>query len=213
MIFISLEGIDGSGKTTIAKLLKDNLSQRGYNVLLTREPGGDPVGEKIRDIILDKENKTMSAWTEALLYISARKQHLEKVIVPAIRSGIIVICDRFSDSTLAYQGYARGLGVSDVEEIQNIVFGPIKPDLTIFFDITPKEAAKRIATRKDEEKDRIENEDKDFHEKVYEGYKKVINENTDRIKVVDARKNIQTISSQTLYMIEELLEEKEKNIN
>lgn len=204
MIFVTLEGIDGSGKTTISKMLKDNLTQKGFKVLLTREPGGEELSERIRHMILDIKIDP-SPWTETLLYIAARKQHVDKIIIPALKNGIIVICDRFIDSTSAYQGHARNIGMSDVDEIQNIVLGTTKPDLTIFFDITPREAMIRLANRK---RDRLESEDQKFHEAAYEGYQVIISENFERIKVVNARKTIQEVLSQAEFLIENVINER-----
>ncbi|AOG59964.1 thymidylate kinase [Spiroplasma helicoides] len=205
MIFITFEGIDGSGKTTISKMLKDSLDQKGYKVLLTREPGGEPMAERIRNIILDSD-VAPTPWTETLLYVAARKQHLDTVIVPALREGTIVICDRFMDSTSAYQGYGRNIGITDVDEVQNIVLGVTKPDLTIFFDITPKEAQLRLMNRK-RAADRLEKEDIKFHESVYDGYQILISENTDRIKVIDARKNVNEVFQQVEFIVENILNE------
>ncbi|QGS51376.1 dTMP kinase [Spiroplasma tabanidicola] len=200
MLFITLEGIDGSGKTTVSKMLKDSLIQSGHRVLLTREPGGEPLAEDIRKLILDTNQKP-TPWTETLLYIAARKQHLDNVIIPALKEGIIVICDRFMDSTSAYQGYARNIGIADVEEVQNIVLGLTKPDVTIFFDITPKEAQIRLLNRK-RNPDRIEKESQKFHESVYEGYQMLISENTERIKIVDSRKPINEVLQQVKFIID-----------
>ncbi|ATX70346.1 dTMP kinase [Spiroplasma clarkii] len=206
MIFITLEGIDGSGKTTIAKMLKDSMTQKGFKVLLTREPGGEPLAEKIRHMILDHESQP-THWTETLLYIAARKQHLDKIIVPALKSGTLVICDRFMDSTSAYQGHARNIGMADVDEVQNIVLGSTKPDLTIFFDITPNEAQARLINRK-RAVDRIEKEKSNFHNAVYEGYQILISEHSDRIKVVDARKTIQEVLTQVEFLVENTINER-----
>ncbi|AKU79254.1 dTMP kinase [Spiroplasma turonicum] len=206
MLFISLEGIDGSGKTTISKMIKDNLSQKGFKVLLTREPGGETFAEDIRQMILDKKN-IITPWTETLLYIAARKQHLDKVVIPALKAGTIVICDRFMDSTSAYQGYARNVGMAEIDEVQNIVLGSTKPDLTIFFDITPKEAHIRLLKRK-RKPDRLESEDSVFHEAVYEGYQILISENTDRIKVVNSRKPINEVLQQVDFLINDALNER-----
>ncbi|AHB35857.1 dTMP kinase [Spiroplasma apis] len=208
MLFISLEGIDGSGKTTISKMIKDKLLQKGYQVLLTREPGGEPMSENIRKIILDPEAK-ITPWTETLLYVAARKQHLDTIIIPALKKGIIVICDRFMDSTSAYQGCGRNIGMADVDELQNIVLGSTKPDLTIFFDITPKEAQIRLINRK-RTVDRLEQEDQKFHEAVYEGYQMLISENSDRIKVVDSRKQINEVLQQVDFLVANAINERMK---
>jgi len=130
---------------------------------------------------------------------------VDKIIIPALKNGIIVICDRFIDSTSAYQGHARNIGMSDVDEIQNIVLGTTKPDLTIFFDITPREAMIRLANRK---RDRLESEDEKFHEAAYEGYQVIISENFERIKVVNARKTIQEVLSQAEFLIENAINER-----
>lgn len=207
MIFISLEGVDGSGKTTIAKLLKDDLVQKGFKVLVTREPGGAKISEQIRTIILDNKNVSMDPWTETLLYIAARKQHLEDVIIPTLKSNTIVICDRFMDSTSVYQGFARFLGITDVDEVQNIVLGAMKPDLTLFFDITPKEAQMRILKR-NKNLDRLESENFEFHEKVYEGYQILINEYNSRIRVINARKTIGEVAQEAIDIIQNVLNER-----
>lgn len=209
MVFISLEGVDGSGKTTVSKILKDDFLSKGFNILLTREPGGEEISESIRKLILDQDNVDMNAWTEALLYIAARKQHLDKVVVPALKDKTIVICDRFMDSTTVYQGFARHLGIADIDEIQNIVLGSMKPDLTIFFDISPQEARVRMMNRS-RKADRLDNEDITFHEKVYEGYQVLISQNNDRIKVVDARKPINEVAQQAAFLIQNILDERLK---
>ncbi|AGM24596.1 dTMP kinase [Spiroplasma chrysopicola] len=201
MLFITLEGIDGSGKTTIAKLLREKLRSEGYNVVLTREPGGDEIAEQIREIILSKKNEKMDPWTEALLYIAARCQHVSQDILPALKEGAIVICDRFMDSTSAYQGYARGLGIRTLDEIQSMVLGTTKPDLTLFFDIEPKVALNRMQERSEDEMNRLDLEKSTFHEKVYEGYQVLISEHSERIKVIDADKSINEVLEQVYYYV------------
>ncbi|AGM25605.1 thymidylate kinase [Spiroplasma syrphidicola EA-1] len=201
MLFITLEGIDGSGKTTIAKLLREKLRSEGYNVVLTREPGGDEIAEQIREIILSKKNEKMDPWTEALLYIAARCQHVSQDILPALKEGAIVICDRFMDSTSAYQGYARGLGIRTLDEIQSMVLGTTKPDLTLFFDIEPKVALNRMQERSEDEMNRLDLEKSTFHEKVYEGYQVLISEHSERIKVIDADKTINEVLEQVYYYV------------
>ncbi|AHI53421.1 thymidylate kinase [Spiroplasma sabaudiense Ar-1343] len=209
MIFISLEGIDGSGKTTIAKIVKEKILEKGYDVILTREPGGEEISEAIRKLILDKNNTSMTHWTEALLYIASRKQHVDRKIIPALKSGKVVICDRFMDSTTVYQGYARGIGMAEIDQVQNVVIGSAKPDLTIFFDINPKEAQIRLTSRV-RSADRLDLEDEKFHQVVYEGYQLLISNNTDRIKVVDARKSVNEVVQQVEFLILEALEERLK---
>lgn len=187
-IFITLEGLDGSGKSTQALHIKDFLEERGYKVLLTREPGGTEIGEKIRQILLDKENKEMSAVTEALLYAASRAQHVEQVIVPALEDGKIVLCDRFIDSSMAYQGKGRGLGVKAVMEINKFAICGLIPDITILLDMDPEASLNRIKTIKGT--DRLEQEKSDFHRRVYKGYKDLADMYPDRIKVIDANKTV-----------------------
>lgn len=206
MLFITLEGIDGSGKTTISKLLKERLRSKGYQVVLTREPGGNEITEQIRDVILSKHNLGMDPWTEALLYIAARKQHVMEDILPALKEGAIVICDRFMDSTSTYQGYARGLGIRTLDEVQSIVLGTKKPDLTLFFDIEPAMANERMKIRNENEMNRLDLEQESFHEKVYEGYQVLISEHSERIKVVDARKSVNDVLEQVYYYVDEIIQ-------
>ncbi|NMA04517.1 MAG: dTMP kinase [Clostridiales bacterium] len=187
-IFITLEGLDGSGKSTQALYIKDFLEERGYEVLLTREPGGTEIGEKIRQILLDKKNKEMSAITEALLYAASRAQHVEQVIVPALEDGKIVLCDRFIDSSIAYQGKGRELGLEAVMDINKFATCGLVPDITILLDMDPEASLNRIKTVKGT--DRLEQEKLDFHRRVYEGYRDLANMYPDRIRVIDANKTV-----------------------
>ncbi|PQP78558.1 dTMP kinase [Spiroplasma sp. ChiS] len=206
MLFITLEGIDGSGKTTISKLLKEKLRSEGYQVVLTREPGGNEIAEQIRNVILSKHNLGMDPWTEALLYIAARRQHVVEDILPALKRGEIVICDRFMDSTSAYQGYARGLGIWTLDEVQSIVLGTTKPDLTLFFDIETTMASERMKVRNEVEMNRLDLEKNSFHKKVYEGYQVLISENAERIKVIDASKSVNEVLEQVYYYVDEIIQ-------
>lgn len=185
-IFISFEGIDGSGKSTQIELLYKYITQIGCDVLLTREPGGTPISEKIRKIILDPENKEESGVTEALLYAAARAQLVSEKIKPALEKGSIVICDRFLDSSLAYQAYARGLG-DDVRLINEFAVQGTLPDMTFFMDIDPLESVKRQKMRG--RLDRLEQEGLEFQKKVYAGYKELIKLYPGRFKVIDASKS------------------------
>ena len=182
-LFISLEGIDGSGKTSQCKLLKKYLDKKNISSLIVREPGSTPIGEKIRKIIIDKNNKEMSYHTEALLYAAARAQLVEQEIKPAILAGKVVICDRFLDSSLVYQGIARGLGVDTVESINSHATNGITPDLTFFIDLPPYISFMRKNARIG--LDRIEQEDESFHNIVYEGYKKIIKSDPNRVRKID----------------------------
>lgn len=202
-IFITFEGPDGSGKTTQINLLNDYFKKRGREVVLTREPGGTQISEKIREVILDPENKGMSFVCEALLYAASRAQHVHEVIIPALKSGKIVICDRFVDSSVVYQGYARGLGEEMIENINYYATLGLNPDITFLLTLPAGIGIKR--KRKGGELDRLEQEDILFHEKVYEGYNKLKNKYK-RIVEIDANRDINVIHS----MIVEKIEKYEK---
>ncbi|NLK98807.1 MAG: dTMP kinase [Epulopiscium sp.] len=202
-LFISMEGPDGSGKTTQIELLKEYFLNKGYEVIITREPGGTQISEKIRDIILDVNNKALSNMTEALLYAASRAQHVEEKIKPALENGKIVISDRFVDSSIVYQGYARGIGIDIVESINNFAIQGFMPDITFFFDIEPEFAMKRKAKQKS--LDRLEQEHILFHNKVYEGYKILLKRYPKRIKSIDARQSIDNIYEQIMKEVTNLL--------
>lgn len=181
---ISFEGCEGSGKSTKLKMLEQYLQERGVDYMMTREPGGNPISEKIRALILDKENDQMTAECEALLYAAARAQLLKDKIEPALAAGKLVVCDRYIDSSLAYQGEARGLGQEFVRKVNAFAFENYLPDCTIFLDITPEAAFERKHGA--DEDDRMEQEGIAFHQKVYEGYKKIALSEPDRFIAVDA---------------------------
>lgn len=187
---IVIEGPDGSGKSTQIELMKDYLRGKGFDVLETREPGGTVIGEKIRDIVLDRNNAEMSPITEALLYAASRAQHVYQVIKPALEEGKIVISTRYVYSSLVYQGIARGLGLDMVSSINNAAIQGVMADLTIFFDMDPVEALKR--KRCGGNADRLELEDVNFHKIVYNGYKQLMNSNKDII-AVDASRSVAQI--------------------
>lgn len=199
--FITLEGGEGSGKTTVLDLIYKELSDLGYSVLVTREPGGIPIAEYIREIILNPNNTQMEKRTEALLYAAARRQHLIEVIVPALERGQVVLCDRFIDSSLVYQGYARGIGMEEVMAINHFAIGDLFPELTLFFDLEPEEGLARIAQNENREKNRLDLEKLNFHKKVYEGYHLLLNKYPDRIKRIDAKKSIPEVTSETVEKI------------
>ncbi|MDW0114708.1 dTMP kinase [Sporosarcina saromensis] len=184
--FITFEGPEGAGKTTVIAEIYKRLESVGEAVLLTREPGGIRISEKIRAIILDNEHQEMDGRTEALLYAAARRQHLVEKVMPAIEAGKIVLCDRFVDSSLAYQGYARGLGMDEVMAINAFAIEDTMPDLTIFFAIHPEEGLKRIERNDDREQNRLDNETLQFHRDVYAGYEEVQRRFPDRIVQIDA---------------------------
>ena len=202
-LFITFEGGDGSGKTTASKYVCGQLEAAGYEVVYTREPGGSNIAEQIRSVILDVNNILMDNRTEALLYAASRRQHLVEVILPALKAGKIVICDRFIDSSLAYQGYARGIGVDEVMNINQFAIENCLPDLTIYFDIEPEIGLQRIHSR--DYLDRLENESISFHHKVHEGYKLVCERYPERIKVIDSTQSIPDVQKQTLDIVMQLV--------
>lgn len=192
-IFITMEGPDGSGKTTQIDLLKKYLESKGYDIVIAREPGGTAISEAIREIILNKEYQEMSYMTELLLYASARAQLVNQVIKPALNEGKAVICDRFVESSAVYQGIGRGLGVDTVYEVNNYALGEVKPKLTIFMDLDADAGIKR--KKNQAELDRMEMEDLSFHKRVVEGYRQLAKLYPERIYPVDATLPIEEIHS------------------
>ncbi|MGL5268630.1 MAG: dTMP kinase [Spiroplasma sp.] len=203
MLFITFEGPEGSGKTSILAKLKEKLATDGIEIVTTREPGGSFISEEIRQIILNKNNTLIDSWTEVLLYIAARRQHLVEKIFPDINSKKIIICDRFSDSTLAYQGYGRKLDINKINTIQEIVFDNFKPNLTILFDVKPEVGLKRISNRN--QNNRLDKETLEFHNLVYQGYQKIIKNNQSRIKVVDASRDFSLVLEDVYQIIKEFI--------
>ncbi|API92293.1 dTMP kinase [Virgibacillus pantothenticus] len=203
--FITFEGGEGAGKTTVLHTVTERLSQAGYDVLATREPGGIKIAEKIRKIILDPLHTEMEEHTEALLYAAARSQHLAEKIVPALKQGKIVLCDRFVDSSLVYQGYARGLGMDEVLKINQFAIGDCMPDLTLFFDIEPKKGLERIAANKDREQNRLDLENLTFHEHVYKAYHILAERFPARIQSIDANQTLETVEQEAFDRILSLL--------
>ncbi len=199
--FISFEGVEGAGKTTVLEKLVGRLTDMNYDVLLTREPGGIIISEKIRDIILDKDHVEMEKRTEALLYAAARRQHLVQKIIPALEEGKIVLCDRFIDSSLAYQGYAREIGIDNVLKINDFAIEGFMPSLTLYFDIEPEKGLKRISSNKDRERNRLDLETLEFHRKVYEGYQLLLKKFPDRIKKVNADQHVGAVTEDALRFI------------
>ncbi|MFD2761381.1 dTMP kinase [Lentibacillus juripiscarius] len=184
--FVTFEGGEGAGKSSILEAAASMLSDKGYDVLTTREPGGIEIAEKIRQVILDKTHTSMDARTESLLYAAARRQHLVEKILPALDKGKIVLCDRFIDSSLAYQGYARGIGVDDVYRINQFAIQDAFPDMTLFFDIKPGKGLARIEANENRERNRLDLENIQFHEQVYEAYQWLVSQSPERIRVIDA---------------------------
>ena len=188
--FITLEGVEGSGKSTIINFIKDSLETSGRKVVVTREPGGIDIAEQIRSVILDKNNTKMEGRTEALLYAAARRQHLVEKVIPSLNEGNIVLCDRFVDSSLAYQGYARGLGIDEVFSVNKFAIGDLMPDLTLYLDLDPQIGLNRIAKNKGREINRLDLEEINFHIKVREGYEEVLKMFPERIIRIDANQEV-----------------------
>ena len=192
-IFITIEGPEGAGKTTIIEMLLKNLESEGYPIMKTREPGGIEISEQIRSVILNKNNTAMDGRTEALLYAAARRQHLVEKVLPAIEQGFIVLCDRFIDSSLAYQGFARGIGMDEVYSINTFAIDNRMPDATLYFDIDPEIGMKRINEHKGREVNRLDLENLEFHRKVREGYQLLSRKYSNRIIEIDASQPLQKV--------------------
>lgn len=204
-IFITIEGPDGSGKTTILQMLAENLEKEGYAVVATREPGGIDIAEQIRKVILDPENTAMDPRTEALLYAAARRQHLAEKVKPALNAGKVVLCDRFVDSSLAYQGHARGLGIDEVYSINEFAIENMMPAMTLYFDVAPEIGLERINKNKGREVNRLDMEKLEFHQKVREGYMIIAERFPERIAQIDASKELAAVYKQAEAKIKELL--------
>ena len=198
-IFITLEGPDGSGKSTIANRIVKTLEEKGFSCVHTREPGGIDIAEQIRDVILDPKNTSMDPRTEALLYAASRRQHLVEKVFPALKENKIVICERFLDSSLAYQGFGRKLGFDEVLKVNEFAIEDCFPDLTIYLDIDEEEGLKRIGDRKF--KDRLDQESIDFHHRVKQGYEEVLKRFKDRIVIVDASKSVDEVCDDCMKII------------
>lgn len=188
-LFITIEGNDGSGKSTVIQSLKEQLAKLNLEVCYTREPGGSYVAEKIREVILDNDNIAMDDKTEALLYAASRRQHLKETVFPALEEGKIVVCDRFIDSSLTYQGIARGLGVDEVLNMNMFATEGFMPHLTIYLLVDPKIGLERKSHQK--ELDRLEHEKLEFHEKVYNGYLMLADRFKDRVRIVNGNVTIE----------------------
>ncbi|NLW25629.1 MAG: dTMP kinase [Clostridia bacterium] len=200
--FITIEGCDGSGKTTQSQLLEKYLRVKQVPCLFTREPGGTEISEQIRKIILNKENENMNWRTEALLYAASRAQLVGEKIVPALHKGLHVVCDRYIDSTLAYQGYGRGLSLEELKRINYFAAGGLKPDVTFLLDIDPEETFQRKARQ---EKDRLEKEKIEFHQKVRYGYLELARLEPERFKIIKATQSIEEIHREIVAFLEEVL--------
>lgn len=193
--FISFEGSDGSGKTSVLKKIIEFLDQKGQQAkyLLTREPGGNKISEEIRQVILDVENTQMSAKTEALLYAAARSQHLEENILPALKENKLVLCDRFVDSSIVYQGRARGLGMDVVAQLNEFATDKLSPELTIYFDVDPRVGLARIVAGRTNEVNRLDQEDLSFYDDVRAAYQELAQKYPDRIVTINANQELEQV--------------------
>ncbi len=206
-IFITFEGPDGSGKTTQINLLNDYLSNKGYNCIQTREPGGTKVGEKLRDILKNPElNNSLSIITEVLLLQTARAQHVYELIKPSLKAGKIVLCDRFADSSTTYQGIGRGVGKETICKLNNFSTTGLEPDITILLDLPPKNGLERADEREHgQKKDRWEEQDLNFHQKVRNAFLELAKENDKRFEVVSAIGTIEEVHHRIIKIIDKRL--------
>lgn len=205
-LFITFEGPDGSGKTTVSTAVVERLQKEGYQVKYTREPGGSKIAEEIRSVILDPKNTEMDARCEALLYAAARRQHLVEKVLPALEEGITVISDRFVDSSLAYQGYGRGIGMDEVHSINMFAIEGRLPDKTIYLDIDAKTGLDRINANRTS-LDRLDQESEDFHNLVHKGYEEVVNIYKDRMVIIDASKDVESVIEESYQVLKGLLDD------
>ena len=210
-LFITFEGGEGAGKTTQARKLKEYLEGKGYEVVLSREPGGTPEAEKIRDLLVQRDSGNWTPMTECVLFFAARQMHIETLIKPSLALGKIVICDRFTDSTRAYQGYGRGFDLSKIEAVNDLVIDNFEPDLTLIFDLPVEEGLKRSLYQKakasglESTEDKFEKLDRDFHEKMRQGYLKIAEENNHRCRIIDASRSPDEISPDIIAIVESRL--------
>ncbi|AUM63114.1 dTMP kinase [Brevibacillus laterosporus] len=202
-MFISLEGGDGAGKSTAITLLEKRITEQGLPVLVTREPGGVDIAEQIREVILNRANTKMDGRTEALLYAAARRQHLVEKVIPALEQGKIVLCDRFIDSSLAYQGVARGLPTDEIFAINQFAIEDRMPDLTFYLDVSPEVGLARIEANSNREKNRLDLEKVSFHNRVREGYELLIHKFPERIVRINADQPIEQVVDEMLAIVQE----------
>ena len=197
-MFITIEGPEGSGKTTAVDAAVKELEKLGYQIVRTREPGGTPIAEQIRNVILDKNNTAMDQRTEALLYAASRRQHLVEKVWPALKEGKIVVCDRYLDSSLAYQGGARGLGVDNILQVNSFATEGTFPDLTLLFDLDPEIGLARIAANSNREVNRLDLEKIEFHKKVRNTFLELAKRYPERFVVIDASQSREEVAKKTL---------------
>ncbi len=210
-ILISFEGIEGTGKTSQSRLLSGYLVKKGYTVVLTEEPGGTHIGCKIRDLLLSVEYKGMTSITELLLYNASRAQHIKEVILPALKGGSVVITDRFTDSTVAYQGYGRRIDLSFIDLMEKIVTEGLKPDITLVLDLDVKTGLMR--NKGINKTDRLELEDLEFHRRVRNGYLEIAAKDPGRIKLINASESIEQVHNKIVSIVEDFITTREKNLS
>lgn len=203
-LFITFEGVEGCGKTTQAELLRRYLEGKGYSTVLTREPGGTPVAEELRGMLLGQKGEGLSPWAELLLYLACRAEVVDGVIRPALERGRIVICDRFSDSTVAYQGYGKGMPLEAIQTLDGWVTGGLKPDVTFLLDIPPEQGIERARKRGDGQ-NRFEREGMDFHRRVRAGYMELASKEG-RIRVIDGTRGVSSIHRDICGIIDSIME-------
>jgi len=199
-LFITFEGADGCGKTTQIKLLDEYLRSKGFSTLLTREPGAKGLGEKVREILLNYDGE-VSPRCESFLFLADRAQHADCMIKPAVKNGIIVLCDRHTDSTIAYQGYGRGVNIEELRKLNDMAVNDLKPDLTLVFDIDVQTSMERVG----QEKDRMESAGIEFFERVRNGYLEIAKQEPQRVKVIDSTQSIEEIHNKVLELLKNVI--------
>ena len=201
---VTLEGVEGTGKSTQLEFVASYLQKHGKNVVRTREPGGTPVGERIRQVLLDKELPAMEAETELMLMFAARLELVKKIVEPALQAGSWVVSDRFYDASYAYQGFGRNISLQRIDNLRKLSIGKLEPDLTILLDVPLQVSAQRVATRGNQ--DRFENEQSEFHATVRQGYLQLASMHTDRIHVIDAAQPLADVQTEIQILLDQLLQ-------
>ena len=198
-LFITFEGCEGSGKTTVSKYLYNRLKEEGYDVIYSREPGGVDIAEQIRSVILNVRNTAMDPRTEALLYAASRRQHLAEIVLPALKAGKIVLCDRFVDSSLVYQGYARGIGIDKVWELNQFAIDDCMPDLTLYYDVDVETGLSRVRSRG--ELNRLDSENVEFHKSVRKAYQMIAEKYPERIVTIDSNRPLREVEEESYTLL------------
>ena len=202
-LFITLEGIEGAGKSTAVDFIEDFLTKEGHDVIKTREPGGTVIGEQIREILLKNENYTLTYDTELLLVFSARAQHIQEVILPALSSGKIILCDRFTDASYAYQGGGRGIDASRINLLEKWVHGDLRPNLTLLFDLDVSIGMQR--TKKRSDADRFEREEINFFEKIRNTYLERAKNEPQRFRIINSASSLESVKEQIITILKDFL--------